>query len=255
LSKSHESIHGGLAKAGRWLLSRVSSLLIDVFVKAGYDVEVIGHSMGAGVAAVACAILREEYDVKAHCFAFAPPPALGRELAEKSMEYIVSCVHNDDVIPRTGIKQLKTFVYILVKLKEIYDLNGKNWALVEKHLDSIAWSEIERRVSEMYTEKRFDSVVPGKVVLLISRPNSKLVDVVLVSGQIPTLRQPVCSRTMVSDHSMEEYIRALGASNDTAIDATRQDPSASVHVPSAMEKWTGMRADALQSLKDSFTFG
>jgi len=46
-----------------------------------YDVVVVGHSLGAGTAAILAILLRQEYP-RLHCYAYSPPGGLLRYLGD-----------------------------------------------------------------------------------------------------------------------------------------------------------------------------
>lgn len=61
---------------------------------------IIGHSLGAGAAAVLSHMLKEEGIQQLQCYAFAPPMCMDPELAQECKEYVLSVVNRDDVICR-----------------------------------------------------------------------------------------------------------------------------------------------------------
>uniref|UniRef100_A0A8C4QDZ7 Diacylglycerol lipase-alpha n=1 Tax=Eptatretus burgeri TaxID=7764 RepID=A0A8C4QDZ7_EPTBU len=74
-----------------------------------YGLVVVGHSLGAGTAAILSFFLRPNYpDIS--CFAYSPPGGLLSEDAmEKSKEFVTSVVLGKDVVPRIGLPQLEGF--------------------------------------------------------------------------------------------------------------------------------------------------
>jgi len=65
-----------------------------------YRLVVVGHSLGAGAAALLAIMLRSAYP-HVRCYAFSPPRGLlSKSLYEYSKNFIVSLVLGKDVIPR-----------------------------------------------------------------------------------------------------------------------------------------------------------
>lgn len=60
----------------------------------------IGHSLGAGAAALLAMMLQARGISNLHCYAFAPPMCCEPDLAAKCSEYVTSVVYRDDIIAR-----------------------------------------------------------------------------------------------------------------------------------------------------------
>lgn len=74
--------------------------------RAGYEIVVVGHSLGAGVAALLALSLKQRYP-STRCLAYAPPGALVDPLLADSMsQFCTSFVVGDDVVPRLGLAAL-----------------------------------------------------------------------------------------------------------------------------------------------------
>ncbi|EFX72758.1 hypothetical protein DAPPUDRAFT_58603 [Daphnia pulex] len=68
----------------------------------------VGHSLGAGTAAILALLLRHEYP-HVHCYAYSPPGGLlSLPAAEFTKEFVTSIVVGKDVVPRLGLHQLET---------------------------------------------------------------------------------------------------------------------------------------------------
>jgi len=71
-----------------------------------YGLYCVGHSLGAGVAALLTLFLRPEFPA-VRCFAYEPPGALVDDALAEAMEpFCVSTVTADDLVPRLGLAQL-----------------------------------------------------------------------------------------------------------------------------------------------------
>ena len=202
-------VHAGILHASRFVLSRIEPLLNRAFYPSGFNVILVGHSLGAGVASVLAMLLREELGMeRVTCFAFAPPPAVSFFLAERSKAYIFSVVNNDDAIPRTGVKQIKTLVAGIKKLRNRKETLDGNWEQVEKELDTMPWSYLEQIFSEEWTENKFDTFIPGRILFLYDY-GEKVQGYVEIPSTTPTLRLAVISSKMISDHAIPSYQKAL----------------------------------------------
>lgn len=66
----------------------------------------LGHSLGAGSAAVAAVLLREDFPTL-RCVAFATPPCLDLTACVSCAPYLTSIVLHDDVIPRASLQNVE----------------------------------------------------------------------------------------------------------------------------------------------------
>lgn len=73
-----------------------------------FGLTLVGHSLGAGTAAILAILLRQEYP-DLSCFAYAPPGGLlSMPAQEYTKEFITSVVVGKDVVPRIGLRQMET---------------------------------------------------------------------------------------------------------------------------------------------------
>ncbi|KAG7212746.1 hypothetical protein KM043_013011 [Ampulex compressa] len=73
-----------------------------------FGLTLVGHSLGAGTAAILAILLRQEYP-DLNCFSFAPPGGLLSMPAQQySQEFITSVVVGKDVVPRIGLRQMES---------------------------------------------------------------------------------------------------------------------------------------------------
>ncbi|KAH9260264.1 hypothetical protein BASA81_001434 [Batrachochytrium salamandrivorans] len=206
-------IHAGVLHAARFVLDRVGLLLQKAFYKSGFRVVVVGHSLGAGVASALAMLLREELKMdRVTCYAFAPPPSVSKDLAMLSQEYVYSVVNGDDVIPRTGVAQLKNLAMGIRHTSDFVKQQGGDWKQVESTMDVQSWSELMLKHNYGFVEKKFDTYIPGRILYL--NDNATAVE---VSCDLNMLRVALVSSTMVSDHSMDVYAAKLGATTKTGM--------------------------------------
>ncbi|XP_058127729.1 diacylglycerol lipase-alpha [Anopheles ziemanni] len=67
----------------------------------------VGHSLGAGTAAILAILMKQEYEVL-HCYSYSPPGGLlSMPAVEYSKSFITSVVVGKDVVPRIGLYQME----------------------------------------------------------------------------------------------------------------------------------------------------
>uniref|UniRef100_A0A8C2VGG2 Diacylglycerol lipase-beta n=1 Tax=Chinchilla lanigera TaxID=34839 RepID=A0A8C2VGG2_CHILA len=102
--------HKGISQAARYIYRRLinDGILSQAFsVAPEYRLVVVGHSLGAGAAALLAIMLRSSYP-QVRAYAFSPPRGLlSKSLYEHSKDFIVSLVLGKDVIPRLSVTNLE----------------------------------------------------------------------------------------------------------------------------------------------------
>ncbi|XP_060029265.1 diacylglycerol lipase-beta isoform X2 [Erinaceus europaeus] len=100
----------GIAQAARYIHRRLISdgILSQAFsVAPEYRLVLVGHSLGAGAAALLALMLRDTHP-ELRCYAFSPPRGLlSKSLHEYSKSFVVSLVLGKDVIPRLSMPNLE----------------------------------------------------------------------------------------------------------------------------------------------------
>ncbi|KAK8963851.1 hypothetical protein KSP40_PGU007170 [Platanthera guangdongensis] len=103
-------VHRGLLKAAVWILNREAETLRRALKEAGPGCRLVltGHSLGAGVAALAAAVAVNSLDrfggigrEMVRCYAIAPARCMSLNLAVKYADVIHSVVLQDDFLART----------------------------------------------------------------------------------------------------------------------------------------------------------
>uniref|UniRef100_A0ACD6A2S5 Uncharacterized protein n=1 Tax=Avena sativa TaxID=4498 RepID=A0ACD6A2S5_AVESA len=132
--------HCGMLAAARWIANlAIPPLRNAVREFPGYQVKVIGHSMGAGIGAILTYILREQYDfTSSTCLAFGPAACITWELAESGKDFITSLVNRDDVVPafsKVSIESLRSEVMVSSKLDDLQDQDQLSlFAKISQHV-------------------------------------------------------------------------------------------------------------------------
>ncbi|XP_076442835.1 diacylglycerol lipase-beta-like isoform X2 [Babylonia areolata] len=87
---------------GKHLLERAFAMLQE-----GSQLVVVGHSLGAGVAAILAVLLRPQYPDNLACFAFSPPGGLMSPSASHYVrDFVCSVIVGKDIIPRLGMPSM-----------------------------------------------------------------------------------------------------------------------------------------------------
>ncbi|KAH9404741.1 hypothetical protein TYRP_000572 [Tyrophagus putrescentiae] len=98
--------------------------------RTSYPIVIVGHSLGAGTAAILSILLKQVYSNVA-CFAFAPPGGLLSEAAaEYSKDFVISIVHGKDLVPRIGLHQMEKLRFDLIHA--IKNCGMAKWSLILK---------------------------------------------------------------------------------------------------------------------------
>lgn len=102
--------HKGIAQAARYIYRRLvnDGILSQAFsVAPEYRLVLVGHSLGAGAAALLAIMLRKAYP-QVRAYAFSPPRGLlSKSLYEHSKDFIVSLILGMDVIPRLSVTNME----------------------------------------------------------------------------------------------------------------------------------------------------
>ncbi|CAL4919961.1 unnamed protein product [Urochloa decumbens] len=143
--------HCGMLAGARWIARlAIPHLRRKKQEFPGYQIKVIGHSMGAGIGAILTYILRENYEFSScSCLAFAPPACMTWDLAESGKDFITSLVNRNDVVPafsKVSSESLRSEVMVSSKLDDVQDHHGlfanitQRVAFFKSHMMSISHS-------------------------------------------------------------------------------------------------------------------
>ncbi|MFS7969809.1 putative triacylglycerol lipase [Helianthus anomalus] len=103
-------VHHGLLNSAVWLLNADSENLRNLWLENGscYKMVFVGHSLGAGVAALLTVLVVNHRDMlggigreMVRCYAIAPTRCMSLNLAVKYADVIYSVILQDDFLPRT----------------------------------------------------------------------------------------------------------------------------------------------------------
>ncbi|WVZ90686.1 hypothetical protein U9M48_036967 [Paspalum notatum var. saurae] len=97
--------HCGMVAAARWIAKRAIPCLSKAVEQSpDYEVKIIGHSMGAGIATMLTYILRENEKLSSStCIAFGPAACMTWDLAESGKDFVTTIVNRNDLVPSLGL--------------------------------------------------------------------------------------------------------------------------------------------------------
>ena len=219
--------HRGAAEASTWLCAEYGESL-KYLEEKGYEVVLVGHSLGAAVAAACCVQLRAS-GLAARCVCYAPPATVDQRSAREAANYITSVVHDDDVIPRMSILSLLELYKVVLSYNWLpaaktlvakirgdpssawlLEMGDSAFGTLETQLE-VAWKEqashVVEELKKLETPRQQAQAlsIPGFIVHLYRCPGGygvmKALDTNFLSIEL--------SSSMVTDHFLSGYISAL----------------------------------------------
>ncbi|XP_069839875.1 diacylglycerol lipase-beta isoform X2 [Dendropsophus ebraccatus] len=102
--------HKGISQAASYIYRRLinDGILNQAFTVAPeYKLVIVGHSLGAGTAAVLAVQLRSSFPTL-KCYAFSPPGGLfSKSLSDYSKSFIISIIVGKDLVPRLSLPNME----------------------------------------------------------------------------------------------------------------------------------------------------
>lgn len=150
--------HWGMLEAASWFveneLPRVVALLKE---RPGYSLLLVGHSLGAGTAAMLAHMLKNDpkasamvAGIKFQAVGVATPAVLTEELAEGCSDYITSVVLMHDIVPRFSISNVFDMKEELdaTRWGDILAATAKDWAVPDVIENSETYKRLARSASK-----------------------------------------------------------------------------------------------------------
>ncbi|XP_076926603.1 uncharacterized protein LOC143589839 isoform X2 [Bidens hawaiensis] len=93
--------HCGMVAAARWIAKLATPVLLKALQDhPDYKLQIVGHSLGGGTAALLTYVLREQKEFSTTtCVTFAPGACMTWELADSGNEFITSVINGADLVP------------------------------------------------------------------------------------------------------------------------------------------------------------
>uniref|UniRef100_A0A4W4DRW4 Diacylglycerol lipase-alpha n=1 Tax=Electrophorus electricus TaxID=8005 RepID=A0A4W4DRW4_ELEEL len=128
-----------------------------------YGLVIVGHSLGAGTAAILSFLLRPQYPTL-HCYSYSPPGGLLSEDAmEYSKQFVTSVVLGKDLVPRIGLSQLEGFRRHLLEVLQKSD--KPKWRIIIGGTKCIPKTELpleDEAPSQGHRPVCFHSALPAR---------------------------------------------------------------------------------------------
>jgi len=198
-----EYCHSGMLAGAKWIFDDLKKHnRLDEAMEANPDfgLRIIGHSLGAGVAAMLGRLLRKQFP-SLYCLCFSPPGCVFSErTAKESRDYVCSYVLHDDIVPRLSYASLANLrnelIEMIARIKvpkhAVFDVDWVPWnetslqSLPEKLLhgkeeipESQFFSDFDAfkaRQSQRQEEREMANInmtVPGRILHMV-RTSTKL---------------------------------------------------------------------------------
>jgi pimeloyl-ACP methyl ester carboxylesterase len=218
--------HGGILRAAQAILKDCGAGdAIDKLRARGVNVTLVGHSLGGGVASLMTALLNADSDLpRVKCYSFATPACCSVDLAELLKPDVVSCVLQDDVVPRLSDSNCARLAAALILDEGNYiesfakdktalanhtlTLGARSGMVHDVQAVSPPPPPITRSLSELVSAPTCERlVVPGVVVFLQGVDGNY--DAFETDYNFPELNRIKLSTRAVDDHSTRNSILAL----------------------------------------------
>lgn len=229
--------HEGMVDAAQYIYKKLKeeNILVKAFnsvLEQGiseYKLVLVGHSLGAGTAAILAILMKKEYPTL-HCYAYSPPGGLiSEECAEATKSYITSVIVGKDIVPRIGLSQLELLRSDLIN---VIKMNEKpKWKIIRQSMmcclsdnpDPVLEGEIERNVrlhpidSGIGLSAHKPLFLPGKIIHIVRshpvikkskcKPNAPVYQAIIADNS--NFEQVLVSPTMINDHFPDNVLDAL----------------------------------------------
>eukprot|EP00934_Nitzschia_sp_Nitz4_P003166 Nitzschia sp. Nitz4//scaffold380_size13111//416//2129//NITZ4_008980-RA/size13111-augustus-gene-0.38-mRNA-1//-1//CDS//3329549873//3156//frame0 len=213
------SVHGGIYTSGKYLVDKHTPLLKELLKESKRDkirLSLIGHSLGAGAAAIACMEFNNLPFVEAKAVGFGCPPVLSKNLSESTKDCITTVICDADVVPRMSGATIANLVANVMSVSytdmAVQDVEQIIQAVEENTFIKLSKEQkegmigyVRKELDEDFENHKVVDYEPKEVVLF---PPGKCIhlyrDGVGVSGSyVPCtfFREIDICRTMVADHT------------------------------------------------------
>ena len=219
--------HTGILRAGHYLVSRhmpTFENLLDLSKKKNIKITLVGHSLGAGAAAITGMELNELDNFDVQVIGFGCPAILSFDLSVSTKKFITTVIGDADVIPRMSAETIGNLILNVMEydwspyakrdiedaLRELSRRTPLFGETASEHFMGFVDSAFEKYIKDFIkqpTEKRLDTILypPGSCVHFYR-------DGVSISGSyVPCnfFNEIDVSRTMINDHLITSGYRRI----------------------------------------------
>ncbi|XP_052809041.1 diacylglycerol lipase-alpha-like isoform X2 [Mya arenaria] len=232
--------HKGMVQAAIYIKKKLKEdmILNKAFQKAKeqssekYELVLVGHSLGAGAAAILAILLQQEYqDVQ--CYAYSPPGGLlSYECMQATKSFITSVVVGKDVVPRIGLPQMELLRTDLINI--IKKSSNPKWKIIMKALccgtqsaSGMTYEEMQEASQRDVTAHPSDDQIgltahnpmypPGRIILVVRNhvhgkkrccgEREPVYQAIWADNS--DFQEVLVSPTMVNDHMPDNVLDAL----------------------------------------------
>lgn len=217
-------VHSGILLCGQNLAKELKPLVMQN-LREDYKLVIVGHSLGAGTAALLSLTWLSDPDIMLHGFrtyAYAPPAVVSSELNLYLENYVTSCCFGHDIVPRLSFGTIRDICELIKGFEAIQtqDRQLKASVIVSRvfyqgNLDDFELLELYKELKSQMVSPKLEP--PGYIYQVFQ--NSRHKDFKMISDQ-PSLysgefleasfyKEVVFCKTMISDHVPDQYEKAL----------------------------------------------
>jgi hypothetical protein len=145
--------HGGILENGKNLAARYLPKLKALLEHSGREkirLYLVGHSLGAGAAAIAAIEFNDHEWIEVESVGFGCPSLLSRELSEASKDYVTTVVADSDIIPRMSGASMANLLLDLIEF---------DWT-------KMALDDVDFTIERAKATLPFGHLLPSKDVIL-----------------------------------------------------------------------------------------
>eukprot|EP00735_Rhodelphis_limneticus_P014100 TRINITY_DN808_c0_g1::TRINITY_DN808_c0_g1_i2::g.25436::m.25436 TRINITY_DN808_c0_g1::TRINITY_DN808_c0_g1_i2::g.25436 ORF type:complete len:709 (+),score=125.82,sp/Q5YLM1/DGLA_RAT/34.78/3e-15,FYVE/PF01363.16/3.9e-13,FYVE/PF01363.16/9.2e-12,Lipase_3/PF01764.20/1.6e-20,Abhydrolase_6/PF12697.2/0.16,PAS_7/PF12860.2/0.3,FYVE_2/PF02318.11/0.12,FYVE_2/PF02318.11/34 TRINITY_DN808_c0_g1_i2:60-2186(+) len=181
-------VHSGIGKSALWLYNEVSGSL-KTLVSKGFNLVIVGHSLGAGCATLLSILLKP--DIPVQCYAYATPACVEEPLADLCRSFVTSIVLRDDVVPRATPRAAKVLAETLLEYRGVWRKYYQEDMHAFKQRAKGVWAP-RTRTSKRVSTSSTTSMPSGGVAVTTT-------DVAMVEEVSETLAHSALCSTALSD--------------------------------------------------------
>jgi hypothetical protein len=219
--------HDGILHSGKYLVNKHLELFQHLLKESKRDkirLSLVGHSLGAGAAAIAAMEFNALDEFEATCVGFGCPALLDKSQSENTKDFITTVIADADVIPRMSGATVANMLLdvmsydfssnALQDAKETVEMVKEKWPYIpqDKLENVLKWIEdkLDKHVkpsADKIKEERSDVVLfpPGKCIHLFRDG----IGVSAVYVPCDFFNEIDVARTMVNDHMVDEGYHRL----------------------------------------------
>ena len=180
-------VHEGMMFAAEQLGNEIKPLVQNWFLPQGFKLLIVGHSLGAGTACLLGIWLRSWFPEtrgtdRLQVHAYATPAVADKATSLACTDFITTCVHNSDIVPRASLGNIFTGLHVhqklLARLDETRQCPGREFGSTARWVQMIHFQKdfvvnpadlLLWRTQALETEDHKEEehlYVPGKVYLM-----------------------------------------------------------------------------------------